>query len=282
MSLYKYEKNTHYKGKDDYSNSKMKIRKDESFSHKRRTLWTLIGVEDENAGKSRFILPGIFVLIGLTFIYLEIFPQIQQMIQEQNGYYTTGNLSPVSEEYIDLSKYVSHPKDLAVLAQNALSQHVLLPDDTSINFKGTFYISIPSIGIEKMPVKANVDSTSEDIYNQVLNYSLAHFRNTGLPISNVKNNIVIYGHSASPTYNPKPTDPMVAFSFLPDLKVGDDIYIEIEGKTYNYKMYKSSIVEPTDSSIITGIQGKGTLTLFTCFPLGSDAKRYVAVARPVS
>lgn len=75
---------------------------------------------------------------------------------------------------------------------------------------------------------------------------------------------------------------MVAFSFLPDLKVGDEITIEIDGKTFTYQMFRSKIVEPNDLSIITGTAGKGTLTLFTCFPLGSDAKRYTAVARPVS
>jgi LPXTG-site transpeptidase (sortase) family protein len=97
----------------------------------------------------------------------------------------------------------------------------------------------------------------------------------------VENNIVIYGHSASPNYGPKPTDPYVAFSFLPDIKVGDDIYIEMSGQEYHFKTYRNKIVEPNDTSIITGTKGNRTLTLFTCFPLGSNSQRFVSIAREV-
>jgi len=280
--MYKYQKSDirEVEQRDDKT---VKLASDDIYS--KTTLWSIISNFNNGIKSSSFarvVFPLVFIFIGLAFIYQQFYPQIQQMIQEKNGYYNTGNLSLVEGEYINLSEYVSHPKNLSTLAQDAISQHVLQKDDVSENYKGTFYISIPSIGINHLPVQANVNSTSEDVYNQVLNYSLAHFENTGLPISNVKNNMVIYGHSASPSYNPKATDPMVAFSFLPDLKVGDQIIIEIEGKTYTYQMYKSKIVEPDDVSIINGDPGKGTLTLFTCFPLGSDAKRYTAVARPVN
>src|SRR5690606_20263638 len=133
----------------------------------------------------------------------------------------------------------------------------------------------------RLPVEANVDSSSEESYNLALQDSLAHFKGTGLPISDVQNNIVIYGHSASPNYNPRRTDPEVAFSYLPELKVGDDIIIEIEGKEYRFKMYRSKIVEPDDTSVITGTKGKRTLTLFTCYPIGANSQRYVALAREV-
>lgn len=283
MSLNRYEKNKQFSSTNEYNKNQFYVVQEPEYS--KTTLWSLLDKFNNNSKfskPSRILFPAIFVFLGLFFIYQNFLPQIQQFIQENNGYYTTGNLSPVDEEYIDLSLYVSKPKDLSTLTQQAINQHILEKDDTSKNYRGTFYISIPSIGINRLPVKANVDSSSEESYNQVLNYSLAHFESTGLPISEVKNNIVIYGHSASLNYNPRPTDPMVAFSFLPDLKVGDEITIEIDGKTFTYQMFKSKIVEPNDLSIITGTAGKGNLTLFTCFPLGSDAKRYTAVARPVS
>ena len=278
MSLYKYNKNTQFK---EVSSNKGYINLTPENEYKKTTAWSLAeGFKNSKSGQ--IILPGLFIVIGLVFIYQNFLPQIQQIIQEKSGYYTSGNLSPVDEEYVDLSAYVSHPEGLTTLTQDTIEKSILVPDEVSKNYKGTFYISIPSIGINRLPVQANVESSSEEVYNQVLNYSLAHFESTGLPISDVKNNIVIYGHSASPTYNPRASDPMVAFSFLPDLQVGDTITIEMQGKTYTYQMYKSKIVEPNDTSIITGTAGKGTLTLFTCFPLGSDAKRYTAVARPVS
>ncbi len=228
-----------------------------------------------------FLVPSLFVIVGIGFIYKEFFPDIQQFIQEASGYLSQGNISPVSEQYVDLSKYISRPTDFPELTINALQEHVLLDDPVSKAYSGTFYLSIPALGFKKLPIEANVDSTNEKSYLKVLDRKLAHFKNTGLPISDVQNNIFIYAHSASPNYNPKPNDPMVAFSFLPNLKVGDDIYLEIEGKTYHYKMYKSSVVLPTDTKAITGTKGKRTLTLGTCFPLGSNDKRLIVVARPV-
>jgi LPXTG-site transpeptidase (sortase) family protein len=227
------------------------------------------------------VIPTLLILIGIILIIKQFFPDFQQYLEKQLGLLSQGNLALVSDEYVINQKYISDPKGLSKLTQNALSQNILTRDDKALNYSGTFYISIPSIGLNRLPVTPNVDSSSEDVYKSVLHNSLAHFRNTGLPISDVQNNIVIYGHSASPNYNPQPTDTEVAFSFLPNLKVGDDIFIEMDGQQYQYKMYKSKIVEPEDTSIINGTHGKQTLTLFTCFPLGSNENRYVAIARPV-
>lgn len=230
---------------------------------------------------ANLVIPTVFILIGGAFIYREFLPDIQAAVQNSLGYLTQGNVSPVAETYIDLTTYISKPQSFKELTIQALNEHTLEDDSVSLNFEGDFFITIPSLGIDRLPVQANVDSTTETIYNEVLKTHLAHFKSTGLPISNIKNNMLIYGHSASPNYNPNSSDPEVAFSFLPNLKVGDEIIIEIEGQEYKYKMYTSKIVKPTDTSVITGTKGKQTLTLVTCFPLGSNENRYVAIARPV-
>lgn len=230
---------------------------------------------------ANFLIPTIFIAVGAYFIYKEVYPDIQQAIQQNSGYLSQGNVAPVSDEYIDLSNYVSKPVDFPSLTRNALKENLLQEDLVSLNFNDVFYISIPSVGINRLPVQANVDSTSEASYMPVLETRLAHFKNTGLPISDVPNNMLIYGHSASPNYGPQPTDTYVAFSFLPNLKIGDEIIIEIAGETFKYKMSSSKIVKPTDTSVITGTKGKHTLTLVTCFPAGSNENRYVAIARPI-
>lgn len=254
---------------------------------KKTTIWSIFGgtysslkTTSQKTKLAKILIPGLFIFAGIIFIYQEFYPDVQQMIQNNSGYYTQSILSPVDEQYINISQYIAKP-DFTKLTQSALGLNILKPDPTSLNFNGTFYISIPSLGINKLPVKSNVDSTTESSYMSVLDYALAHFKNTGLPISDIGNNMVVYGHSASPNYNPSKNDPMLAFSFIPELKIGDEIIIEINNQTFKYKMFRSKIVNPDDTSIITGTQGKGTLTLFTCFPLGSNAQRYVAVARPV-
>lgn len=228
------------------------------------------------------IIPSIFIFSGFAFIYRQVFPEIQQVIQKNAGYLDQGNISPVSEDFIDLSAYVSKAENFEDITSKALNDNILLPDNQSLDFSGTFFISIPSLGINRLTVTANVDSTSENSYQPVLNRSLAHFKSTGLPISDIKNNIVIYGHSISMNYNPSRQNPMVAFSFLPELKIGDEILIEMNNQQYKFAIQRTKIVEPTDVSIITGARGRRTLTLFTCYPLGSNAQRFVAVAREIN
>lgn len=228
------------------------------------------------------IIPSIFVISGFLFIYQQFFPEIKQMIEKNSNYLDQGNISPVTEKYINVAEYISNPSGLSELTKTALRENILQKDDASLAYAGTFYLSIPSLGMDRLPVTANVDSSTEASYNAVLTNTLAHFRSTGLPISPVDNNIVLYGHSASPNYTPKPSDPFVAFSFLPEIKVGDDIFIDIDGQRFQFKTYRNKIVEPNDTSIITGVKGNRTLTLFTCFPLGSNSQRFVTVAREVT
>jgi sortase A len=229
------------------------------------------------------IIPGIFVLAGLGLIYFQIQPTLTGTIKESVGYYNQGTINLVQESYIqNQMQYISNPgadyfKQLTEDAFNA--QHVV--DTISPTYSGKLYLTIPSLGFNRLPIAANIDSSSEEAYNSVLTNALAHFKGTSLPFSSEKSNIVIYGHSASGNYHPTASDVLAAFSFLPDLKVGDMIILEMNGIEYKYQMVKSKIVLPNDISIITGDGNKETLTLFTCYPPGNRSHRYVAVARPV-
>ncbi len=289
MNLYSYRKNSvsvDHSAFDElnyrlYSNVPNASRKSVTLGSILTSGYNSLKAFASTSALTGILIPGFLVVAGGFFIYQQFFPEIKQLVEVNSGYLTQGNIAPVAESYITSSEFISNPSGLSQLVQNALDMHILQDDQISKNFNGTFYITIPSLGIDRLPVQSNVESTTEEIYNQVLQTKLAHFQGTGLPISNVKNNIVVYGHSAAPLYNPQRTDPYVAFTFLPELKVGDDIKIEIENQTFNFKMYKSKIVNPTDTSIITGQSGKRTLTLFTCYPAGNNSQRYVAVAREV-
>jgi LPXTG-site transpeptidase (sortase) family protein len=281
MSLYRYRKAENYKNNND----ELII----TYSQDSRVnAWNTVGggysflQKLVNSSKlANLIIPTLFIVLGGYFIFKHISPTIKYQIEKQNNQFTQGTTTPISDSYIDISKYISNPSGLIEASELAFKQEILQVDEISKNYKGIFYISIPSIGIDRLPVKANVDSTTESVYNTVLKDSLAHFENTGLPISEVQNNIVVYGHSASSTYNPKANDPEVAFSFLSQMKVGDEIYIDLEGQRYKFRMYSSKEVEPNDLSIITGNPNQRTLTLFTCSPAGNPKKRLVIVARPI-
>ncbi len=229
-------------------------------------------------------VPVFLVFFGLAILYNQIWPEVEQKILENEGYFEQGTTALVAGDYIEERQlYLSNPGSdyFKTLADSAFERHVLQDDPESRAFKDTFLLSIESLDLYDLPVTPNVDSGNEELYNQVLQNSLAHMQGTGLPISDVNNNIVIYGHSANGSYYERTQDPAGAFSRLQKVKIGDKLVVKIGGEEHEYKIYKTKIVNPDDISIVNGTPNKRTLTLFTCFPNGNPAKRFIAVARPI-
>ncbi|MEI7579302.1 MAG: sortase [bacterium] len=254
------------------------------------TLWDIINgfIKDINhlmisSKFAGFIIPASLIVVGVVIIWKQVWPEVEQYVRYSSGFYNSTNVALVAGDYVERVKYISDPgseyfKNLTSEAQQSTET---VQDPTSSNYKGRFTLSIAAIGLNDIPVVANVNSGLEEEYQKQLKNGLAHFSGTGLPLSPVKNNIVIYGHSASGDYYERTHDKIAAFSLLNKVKVGDIVEIKMEGKSYQYRIVKSKIVEPNDISILTGQIGQKTLTLFTCFPNGNRAKRFVAIAKPV-
>jgi LPXTG-site transpeptidase (sortase) family protein len=230
-----------------------------------------------------FFVPLLMILFGFSIIYKQVWPDIEQALKQFAGYYNTESIQLVAGDYVERSKYLSNPGAgyFTQLNKDASSASDLLPDPESAAFNGAFTISIESLGLKNLPVQANIDSGGGDGYLKVLEKSMAHFKGTGLPFSTVKNNIVVYGHSASGDYYERTHDIAASFTLLNKIKIGEIISIDISGKTYNFRVTKSKVVLPNEISIIIGTPGKKTLTLFTCFPNGNNAQRFVVVANPI-
>ncbi len=290
MSLYSYQK-------ADYSSTRQYFSRNRDtvvFELQREplTVWKIIqGLKNDlkyiltSSKLAGTIIPGILILYGLNLLSVQIIPAITEHIQESKGYFDQGSTSLVSQEYISAKQtYLSNPGSeyFQKLQSDAYETNTLRQDPTSENYKGIFKISLPALELYDIPVRANVNSGVESIYDQVLNGGLAHMEKTGLPISDVKNNIVIYGHSATGNYYERTGDVAASFSILNKTKVGDEITITMEGNTYKYKVVKTKIVDPYDLSIITGNNpNQQTLTLFTCYPAGNNGNRLVVIANPV-
>ena len=72
------------------------------------------------------------------------------------------------------------------------------------------------------------------------------------------------------------------FYNLPEVKNDDKIYYVWETKTYEYQVYNRKTVQPTQIDIRNNDPSVANkLTLYTCYPLGSTAKRFVIEARLV-
>lgn len=120
-------------------------------------------------------------------------------------------------------------------------------------------LKIPSLGIE-YPI---LSSTSEELLKISLNkYWGANPNEVG--------NMVVLGHNYENTK---------FFSKLPKIKIGDIVKItDLTGKTLDYEVYETDIIEPDDNSCTSQLtDGYTEVTLITCYNKGTQ--RFVAKAR---
>lgn len=129
-----------------------------------------------------------------------------------------------------------------------------------------FYISVPKLKIDKAQAKVDTLNFKEN---------LSHFPGTVLP--GEVGNAFVTGHSVLPQFA-DPKDYNAIFTKLPSLKVGDEVYVDIEGKNLKFLVQFSKVVDPHDLSVLSPISPAGrNLTLMTCVPPGTSSKRLVVV-----
>ena len=97
-----------------------------------------------------------------------------------------------------------------------------------------------------------------------------HVINTALPGS--KGNCVIAGHRDT------------QFRILRNVEIGENISVELDGRTYVYRVTSHHVVSPTDTHVLAPTPAP-TLTLVTCYPfyyVGPAPKRYIIQAKLIS
>jgi len=144
------------------------------------------------------------------------------------------------------------------------------------NYSKEMILSISSVEIDNIIITPNVDSFEEDIYNAALKKGVAHFKGTPLPGDG--GNSFIYGHSAVDSFFSSHRDyAETIFSKLENVEVSDAISITKDGKELTYMVQKKKIANPDDFTVISGIYGKETVTLMTCWPLGIGSQRLIII-----
>ena len=132
-----------------------------------------------------------------------------------------------------------------------------------------YFITIPKLNITKARVVVGGDDLTK---------SLIHYLPRSMP--GEFGNVAIFGHSTLPQlYNVK--DYKTIFTFLPSLREGDTILIEIGDLEYEYKIYSMFVVSPDKVSILEQQYDAAYLTLVTCVPPGTFLNRLVIKAKLV-
>ncbi len=157
-----------------------------------------------------------------------------------------------------------------ILSDN--KEKVLIPPNTD------FSIVVPKIGAAEA-ITANVDADNKDEYLQALTHSIAHAKGTAFP--GVNGTTYLFAHSADNFWDIGRYN--AVFYLLKDMVPGDQIYVFFKGVRYDYVVYDTKLVDSSDTQYIDSKLGEGEkLILQTCWPPGTDWKRTLVFAKPIS
>lgn len=166
---------------------------------------------------------------------------------------------------LNLKQYYSKKKTVQEFKEYIESGDAFLDTDGNEAVTGDmlYILRIPSIDSEN-PVREGTD-------RDVLSDSLGH--ESGTAFAGEEGNCVIAGHR---NYNFGKY-----FNRLDEVEIDDLIYLDSATETYTYVVTDIHVVDPTDVEILEPIEGKETLTLYTCTPIYIATHRLVIIAERV-
>lgn len=116
----------------------------------------------------------------------------------------------------------------------------------------------------------------EQQIQEALRDGIVHYPGTAFP--GQPGNIVVTGHSSYFPWDPGRFKDV--FALLHDVRIGDRIYMHYEQEKYEYIVYDTQVVLPTQVDVLTQT-GEDRLTLITCTPVGTNLRRLIVLAEPV-
>ncbi len=185
-------------------------------------------------------------IIGLTLIALGLGLLLSSIALNLKQYYSKKKTVKEFKEYIESGDAFLDTEDNETVTGDML-----------------YILRIPSIDSEN-PVR---EGTEKD----VLSDSLGH--ESGTAFAGEEGNCVIAGHRnySFGKY----------FNRLDEVEIDDLIYLDSATETYTYVVTDIQVVDPTDVEILEPIEGKETLTLYTCTPIYIATQRLVIIAERV-
>ncbi len=142
-------------------------------------------------------------------------------------------------------------------------------ENSSIINEDPFTIKISSLSIEAPVIWTQTAEDSailEDLKN-----GISHAYKTSFPGSGSGNG-VYFGHSSGYWWGSRKGNYDTVFASLEGIEIGDEITIENITRRYKYKVTKKEVTTPSDEKIFEETD-KESITLVTCYPLGTALKR---------
>lgn len=139
-----------------------------------------------------------------------------------------------------------------------------------------FALEIPEIGVRERVIEA-VDVVHEDVYMNALKEGIAHAAGSGLPGEGRTQ--YYFAHSSGlPFWGQR----AVVFALLNRLENGDVVVVYRDNKKYEYIVTQKQVVKPEDVTWLVSQSTEEQVVLQTCWPIGTNWKRLLVVAKPIS
>ncbi|MCC2631784.1 MAG: sortase family protein [Patescibacteria group bacterium] len=142
-------------------------------------------------------------------------------------------------------------------------------------FDGSPTLLIPKLGIEA-PIIRNVSLTNQSEYDSALHTGIGLGKGTA-DLESPQGNSFLFGHSSNVSLRPTIYDSI--FANLPNMVEGDRFLISVGGRQTEYVVERSHSIEATEVSYLASSDTRH-VTLVTCWPIGTNLKRWVVQARP--
>lgn len=133
-------------------------------------------------------------------------------------------------------------------------------------------IKITRIGVEAPIVFVN-STKYLDYYHK---YGVVHYPKTSTPGKGGA--MLLSGHSSGPPNVRGKYD--YVFSKLNSLRPGDKVTIYYEGTTYKYRIFRKEIVWPKEAKL-REYKRRETISLLSCWPVGTNSRRIIVEAQRI-
>jgi LPXTG-site transpeptidase (sortase) family protein len=144
--------------------------------------------------------------------------------------------------------------------------------DGNTNIPKYFTLSVPKLGIKDAVIETNSTNLSPESF-------LGHYKGSALP--GQTGNSFIYGHSVLSWFF-NPNNYKTIFSTLDKLQSGDEFVINYNNKELKYKVETKLVLHPGKVNPLEEFKprylNESTVTLMTCYPAGTRAKRLLVNA----
>jgi len=216
-----------------------------------------MSLEEKSKSKVGYLkyLGILLLLVGITILFFTYQPLIRSYFDYKFS------PKPIEEVKVEIIK-----EDEEITTEIVKDTEIVFVDNN-------FGLYIPKIQANAKVIK-NVNPYDYDAYRNALIYGVVHAKGTALP--NENGNVFLFAHSTVNFYERRKYN--VYFYLLGELKKDDPIYVSYQGTIYKYKVLEFKVVKPEEIQYLGTYMEQDTLTLMTCWPVGSNTKRAVVTA----